>query len=58
MGPVFGTAVWLSDYVTLPVLGLYEPIWRYDARTLARDWADHALHGTVTGLIGRLLGAR
>lgn len=31
-GPAYGTGVWLSDYVTLPVLGLYEPMWRYDIR--------------------------
>lgn len=55
-GPAFGTTVWLSDYVTLPLLGLYQPIWRYDAKTLARDWADHALYGTVTGLARALLG--
>lgn len=54
-GPVHGTAVWLSDYVTLPLLGLYQPIWRYDAKTLARDWADHATYGTVAGLAYRLL---
>ena len=47
-GPIYGTTVWLSDYVTLPLLGLYRPIWRYDAKTLARDWADHAIYGTVT----------
>lgn len=57
-GPLYGTAVWLSDYVTLPLLGLYEPIWRYDAQTLARDWADHAIYGTVTGLSYRLLAGR
>lgn len=57
-GLVHGTAVWLSDYVTLPLLGLYEPIWRYDAKTLARDWADHAIYGTVAGLAYRLLAGR
>jgi hypothetical protein len=54
-GPVHGTAVWLSDYVTLPLLGLYQPIWCYDAKTLARDWADHAVYGTVAGVAYRLL---
>jgi hypothetical protein len=55
-GPLFGTTVWLSDYVTLPLLGLYEPIWRYDPKTLARDWADHLLYGTVTGAALRVFG--
>lgn len=55
-GPLFGTTVWLSDYVTLPLLGLDEPIWRYDAHTLSRDWADHVVYGSVTGATLRLLG--
>ncbi len=54
-GPLHGTVVWLSDYVTLPLLGLYQPIWRYDAATLAREWADHAVYGSVAGVTYRLL---
>lgn len=54
-GPVFGTTVWLSDYVTLPLLGLYEPIWRYDLETLGRDWVDHVVYGTATATVLRLL---
>jgi len=55
-GPVFGTTVWLSDYITLPLLHLYEPIWRYDPKTLARDWADHVVYGAATGAALQLLG--
>jgi hypothetical protein len=28
--------VWLAGYVVLPIAGVYEPIWPYDAATL---WA-------------------
>lgn len=48
-GPVFGTAVFLTDYAVLPPTGLYQPIWEYDAKTLAKDWADHLVYGTTTG---------
>ncbi|MDP9073567.1 MAG: DUF1440 domain-containing protein [Actinomycetota bacterium] len=47
-GPLFGTVVWLSSYVVLPLLRLYQPIWRYDAKTLAKDWAPHVAYGTAT----------
>ena len=26
-----------TDYATLPIAGLYLPIWKYDTKTLARD---------------------
>lgn len=57
-GPAIGTTVWLSDYVTLPLLGLYEPIWRYDPKTLGRDWADHAVYGTAAATVHGLLPGR
>lgn len=57
-GPPIGTTVWLSDYVTLPLLGLYEPIWRYDLKTLGKDWADHVVYGTATATVHRLLPGR
>jgi uncharacterized membrane protein YagU involved in acid resistance len=48
LGPVFGTAVWLSDYVLLPLSGLYKPIWQYDMKTLWKDWSAHLVYGTST----------
>ena len=58
-GPVFGTVVFLADYVVLPPTGIYQPIWTYDAKTLGKDWASHLVYGTVTGLALRaLLGTR
>lgn len=49
-GPAFGAVVWASDYVTLPLLGIYEPIWTYDARTLAQDLSAHLVFGSAADL--------
>jgi hypothetical protein len=46
-GPAFGAAVWASDYVSLPLAGVYEPIWRYDLPTLWQDLSAHLVFGTV-----------
>lgn len=43
-----GPAVWLSGYAVLPLAGVYEPIWRYDARTLGKDLSAHLLYGVAT----------
>ena len=48
-GPPFGAAVWASGYVVLPLLGVYEPIWKYDLRTLGKDLSAHLVFGTATG---------
>jgi hypothetical protein len=48
-GVPFGAAVWASDYITLPVAGIYKPIWEYDAKTLAGDLAGHLAYGAGTG---------
>jgi Protein of unknown function (DUF1440) len=47
-GLAFGAAVWASGYVVLPAAGLYEPIWKYDARTLADDLSAHLVYGVAT----------
>ena len=57
-GPLFGTIVFLSDYVVLPPTGLYQPIFEYDAKTLAKDWRDHAVYGSAAGIALRVLGGR
>jgi len=43
-----GPAVWLSGYAILPLAGVYEPIWKYDARTLGKDLSDHLVFGAAT----------
>jgi hypothetical protein len=47
-GLPFGAAVWVSGYVILPAAELYEPIWRYDAKTLADDLSAHLIYGLTT----------
>ncbi|MCA1846212.1 MAG: hypothetical protein LC792_24070 [Actinobacteria bacterium] len=43
-----GPTAWLAGYVVLPLAGVYEPIWKYDARTLEKDLAAHVVYGLVT----------
>ena len=47
-GLPFGAAVWASGYAVLPVLGVYEPIWKYDLKTLAKDLSAHLVFGVAT----------
>ena len=54
-GAGFGALVWASDYVTLPLLGVYEPIWRYKPAVLRDDLTAHLLYGIGTGVILRVL---
>ena len=54
-GPAFGAAVWCSDYVTLPLAGVYEPIWEYDGATLYEDLSAHLVFGTAADAALRLL---
>jgi len=54
-GLPFGAALWASGYVILPAAELYEPIWDYDAKTLAKDLSAHLLYGTVTAAAFELL---
>jgi hypothetical protein len=56
-GVVFGSMVWAGDYVILPLAGLYEPIWTYDAKTLADDLSAHVVFGVVTAVMFHLLRA-
>jgi hypothetical protein len=44
-----GPAVWLVDYAVLPLAKVYQPIWKYDARTLRNDLAAHLVFGTASG---------
>ena len=50
-----GPVVWLSGYVVLPLAKVYEPIWKYDARTLLDDLSAHLVYGTVTSAVFRML---
>jgi hypothetical protein len=48
LGLPLGAIVWGSSYVTLPLAGLYKPIWEYDAAVLARDLTTHLAYGLGT----------
>ena len=54
-GLPFGAAVFANDYIALPAAGLYQPIWKYDAKTLAWDLSGHLAYGTGTAVTFWLL---
>jgi hypothetical protein len=56
-GIACGTIVWAGDYVVLPLMKIYEPIWRYDVRTLADDLSGHLVFGIATAAAFRLLSS-
>lgn len=47
-GLPFGATVWASGYVVFPLLGVYEPIWKYDLKTLWKDLSGHLVFGAAT----------
>ena len=47
----FGPAVWGTSYVVMPLLGVYKPIWKYDARTLWQDFSAHLVYGGATAAV-------
>lgn len=55
VGPAFGATVWASSYVTLPLAGLYKPIWQYSVAELAPDLIAHAAYGTAAERAFRVL---
>ena len=57
-GLPFGATVWAGDYVILPAAKLYEPIWDYDAKTLANDLSAHLVYGLATASALRVLSPR
>jgi hypothetical protein len=56
-GLPFGAGVWAGGYVVLPLAKLYEPIWKYDVKTLANDLSAHLVYGTATAAAWQLLAA-
>jgi hypothetical protein len=49
LGPLFGASVWASSYVVLGAMGLYQPIWTYMPKVLAKDLGNHLVYGTASG---------
>jgi hypothetical protein len=58
LGLPFGAFVWASSYAMLGPMGLYKPIWQYDAGTLGRDLSAHLAYGLGTALTYELLDRR
>lgn len=57
-GLAAGAAAFGGAYTILPVVGLYDPIWAYDGKTLWKDATAHATFGAATGVaLGLLTGA-
>jgi hypothetical protein len=54
-GLVFGSAVWATSYVVLPLAKVYEPIWEYDREALVKDLSAHLVYGVSAAAIFRLL---
>lgn len=54
-GVPFGVAVFANDYISLPVAGLYQPIWEYRAPVVAWDLGAHLAYGAGTGFTFWLL---
>ncbi len=48
-GVALGLVACSTSYVVLPLLGLYKPIWGYDAKALGQDYSAHVLFGALTG---------
>jgi hypothetical protein len=57
-GLPFGATVWATGYVVLPAAKLYQPIWKYDRKTLAEDLSAHLVYGVATAGALRLLAGK
>ncbi|HEY1292454.1 MAG TPA: hypothetical protein VGJ60_05110 [Chloroflexota bacterium] len=44
-GPLLGLLVWVASYISLPIAGVYQPIWSYDVKTLWDDLSAHLTYG-------------
>lgn len=47
-GVVLGLGAFGTAYTLLPMLGVYKPIWEYDARTIWQDLSAHLVYGVTT----------
>jgi hypothetical protein len=57
-GVALGASAFAASYVVLPLVGLYKPIWEYDAETVAKDLSAHLVYGSATSLVFRALSRR
>jgi hypothetical protein len=54
-GAAYGALIDAGDYVTLPLLGIYEAPWKYPPKTLWDDLSAHMLYGFATAVALGLL---
>ncbi len=54
-GVATGVGAVANSYATLGAMGIYEPIWKYDATTVAKDVSAHVVFGVATSLVYRAL---
>jgi hypothetical protein len=57
-GPLYGTGAWAMSYAMLVPMGLYEPPWRYPAKTIAKDLSYHLVFGLGCATGYKLLATR
>lgn len=57
-GLATGVGAFAASYAVLGSLGLYQPIWEYEADTLRDDLTAHLAFGAVTALAFRVLSWR
>ena len=51
-----GAAALAGAYTVLPALGLYDPVWKYEGKTIWKDATAHATYGAVTGITLGVVG--
>jgi hypothetical protein len=54
-GVIAGVSAFTTAYAVLAAVGIYKPIWQYDAETLWKDASAHIIFGVVTGTATALL---
>jgi hypothetical protein len=54
-GLLTGAGAYANSYATLGAMGVYEPIWKYDPKTLFKDLTAHLVFGLATTLAYRVL---
>lgn len=57
-GVLTGSGAFANSYATLGLAGIYEPIWRYDRQTIAKDLSAHLVFGVTTAVVHRALDGR
>jgi len=54
-GLVTGPVAWATSYAALAPMGIYKPMWEYDAATLWKDLSAHLVYGLGTAAAFKLL---